>query len=121
MSSNKSFFLRYEGFIEPELFFKEMMDLFNLKNKKIKWMVWGYSFDEDYGTYVFLKINKKVKIDSPGPLSILSYGERLTPRVFYSRKQTEILLFLKKKMDSYSQYNFNLEEYLKKKKNLKKK
>ena len=83
-------------------------------------MVWGYSFDEDYGTYVFLKINKKVKIDSPGPLSILSYGERLTPRVFYSRKQTEILLFLKKKMDSYSQYNFNLEEYLKKKKNLKK-
>jgi hypothetical protein len=56
-------------------------------------MVWGYSFDEDYGTYVFLKINKKVKIDSPGPLSILSYGERLTPRVFYSRKQTEILLF----------------------------
>ncbi len=117
MSSNKSFFLRYEGFIEPELFFKEMMELFNLKNKKIIWMVWGYNFDEDFGTYVFLKINKKVKIDSPGPLSILTYGERLTPRVFYSRKQTEILLFLKKKTESY-QYNFNLEEYLKKKKKI---
>ena len=118
MSSYKSFFLRYDGFIEPELFFKEMVVLFNLKNKKILWMVWGNSFGEDYGTYVYLKIDKKVKIDSPSPLSIISYGERITPKVFSSRKQTEILIFLKKKMDTYNQYNFNLEEYLKKKKKI---
>lgn len=118
MSSYKSFFLRYEGFIEPDVFFPEIMELFSLKNRKIQWMIWGNTLGDDCGTYVYLKINKKIKVDSPGPLSLLIYGKRIVPKVFYCRKQTEILFFLKYKMDSYSQYNFNLNEYLKKKKKI---
>lgn len=118
MASYKSFFLQYNSFIEPDVFFKEMIDLFQMKGKEIKWMIWGNWFGSQDSTFVYLKLNKKVKVDSNGPLSILYYGKRITPKMFSSRKQTEIFLFFKKKFDYFSQYNININEYLKKKKKI---
>ena len=116
--SYKSFFLEYPSFIEPEIFFNEMIDLFKSKEKEIKWMVWGNLFEPKENTFVFLKLNKKVKMDSTGPLSILCYGERITPKMYSSRKQTEIFLFFKKKFECFNQYNIDINSYLIKKKKI---
>lgn len=118
MASYKSFFLEYPQFMEPEVFFKEMIDLFEMKKKTIKWMVWGNVFEPYESTFVYLKLEKKVKVDSNGPLSILYYGQRVTPRMFSSRKQTEIFLFFKKKFSFFSQYNIDINKYLLKKKKI---
>lgn len=117
MSSYKSFFLGYEGILEDEVFIQEIFELFNLKNKKIEWAIWGCDVENEM-TLIYLKLSKKLKVDSTGPLSILYYGKRIVPKMYSSRDQKKIILYLNENIFYLNQFKFNVEEYLKKNKYL---
>ena len=122
MGKTKTFFLSYNFVLEPNVFFSKIVELFKEKLRNIVKCVWSSSGGE---TYVFVVVDRKIKIDGVKSLSMIVDKKRVYPQRFSVKSRLLSIYYIAINGDNFHQFGINVEMFLKKNKyklnNLKKK
>lgn len=113
MGKTRTFFLIYNVVLEPKEFIQKIVDMLAKKERTIEQCVW--SEDNEY-TYIFLSLNKKIKISNRESLAIMVGDNKIIPKRFYSKSKLLVLYFISILDNAYHEFGIDVSSFLKRNK-----